>query len=280
MAKGATASLSTLTLIKGTLTIMAWTKVKTSVAVVAGLLLATGATTLTVKEIQEHRTYPWQTEKFDSSLLNQQPPQVRILPSKFKNSGWGSSTDKDGHRKFMGYGCGVEKIIDFAYQFQQPVRMKGSELLPVGKFDFISSLPAGNEKALQAAVRKKFGVAAKLETNETEVLVLKVRNREAGGLKPSREQGGSNMSTGGSDYWQGQNVTLSELANYLEAVLRTPVIDATGISGQFDVELRKSDANASGSDVEGLKQAVLDQLGLALEPAKEPIEQLVVEREK
>jgi uncharacterized protein (TIGR03435 family) len=247
---------------------------------VAGILLATGATTVTVKEIQEHRTYPWQTGKSDSSLLNQQPSQVRILPSKFKNSGWCSSTDKDGHRKFMGHGCGVKEIFDVAYQFQQPVRMQGSELLPAGQFDYIGSLTAGNGEALQAAVRKKFGVMAKLETNETDVLLLKMRHPEAGGLKASRGQGGSTLSTGGSDYWRGENVQVSELANFLEAVLQTPVMDATGISGQFDVELRKSDANASGSDVEGIKQAVLDQLGLALVPAVRPVEMLVVERAK
>ena len=282
VAKGATASLSTLTLIKGTLTIMAWTKAKTAVAVIAGILLATGATTVTVKEIQEHRTYPWQTGKPNSDLLDRQPPQVRILPSKFKNSGWCSSTDKDGHQKLMGFGVGVKDVVEAAYQFPHPVRMKGIGQLPPGKFDYISCLPFGNEAALQAAAKKKFGVTARLETNETEVLVLKVRHSEADGLKPSRVQspGGGSSYAGGSDYWRGQNMPIAAVAEFLEGALQTPVIDATGLSGQFDVALHKADANAGGDDTERLKQAVLDQLGLALEPATEPIQMLVVERGK
>jgi hypothetical protein len=48
-AKGATASVSTLTLIKGALKIMAWTKMKTAIVVTAGVLLAVGTTTIVVK---------------------------------------------------------------------------------------------------------------------------------------------------------------------------------------------------------------------------------------
>jgi len=51
---------STLTLIKGALKIMAWTKAKTAIVVGASVLLAAGTTTLTVKEIRGHRPYSWQ----------------------------------------------------------------------------------------------------------------------------------------------------------------------------------------------------------------------------
>ena len=56
LTKGATASASTLTLIKGALKIMAWTKIKTAAVVVVGVLLAAGTSTVTVKEIQNHDT--------------------------------------------------------------------------------------------------------------------------------------------------------------------------------------------------------------------------------
>ena len=54
IAKGAAASSSTLTLIKGTLKLMAWTKLKTSVGVVGAVLLAVaGTTTLSFKVIAQ-----------------------------------------------------------------------------------------------------------------------------------------------------------------------------------------------------------------------------------
>jgi RNA polymerase sigma factor (sigma-70 family) len=51
VAKGAAASTSTLTLIKGALKLMAWSKAKTAILVGVGVLLVTGATTAVIKEI-------------------------------------------------------------------------------------------------------------------------------------------------------------------------------------------------------------------------------------
>ena len=50
-AKGAAASGSTLTLIKGALKIMAWAKAKTAIIVGVGVLLATGAGTVVVEQV-------------------------------------------------------------------------------------------------------------------------------------------------------------------------------------------------------------------------------------
>ena len=57
LAKGAAASTSTLTLIKGALKIMAWTKMKTAAVAGAGVLLAAGLTTITVQQILSHREH-------------------------------------------------------------------------------------------------------------------------------------------------------------------------------------------------------------------------------
>jgi RNA polymerase sigma factor (sigma-70 family) len=57
IAKGAAASASTLTLIKGALKIMAWTKAKTVIVAGVVVLLAAATTTLTVREINEYKTY-------------------------------------------------------------------------------------------------------------------------------------------------------------------------------------------------------------------------------
>jgi RNA polymerase sigma factor (sigma-70 family) len=51
MAKGAAASGSTLTLIKGALKLMAWTKAKTVIVIGVGVLLAGGITTITLQEV-------------------------------------------------------------------------------------------------------------------------------------------------------------------------------------------------------------------------------------
>ena len=64
-AKGATASASTLTLIKGALKVMAWTKVKTAVVIGVVAVLATGTTTTLI--IEHHRQAP--NHRSDTSNL-------------------------------------------------------------------------------------------------------------------------------------------------------------------------------------------------------------------
>jgi hypothetical protein len=85
--KGATVSGSALSLIKEVLKIMAWTKAKMASAVCVGLLLAIGATTMTVKEIQAHHRYSWQMPKATRDLIRNTPPQVVIVPTRFSQDG-------------------------------------------------------------------------------------------------------------------------------------------------------------------------------------------------
>jgi RNA polymerase sigma factor (sigma-70 family) len=85
IAKGAAASASTLTLIKGALKIMAWTKAKTAIVTGAVILLATGTTVITVKEIAKHSADDsWRIQpNFNSRILNQAPAQVKLFPQNF-----------------------------------------------------------------------------------------------------------------------------------------------------------------------------------------------------
>jgi RNA polymerase sigma factor (sigma-70 family) len=57
VAKGAAATTSTLTLVKGALKIMAWTKIKTAIVVGVYVLLATATTTVVVHEVNNHGAY-------------------------------------------------------------------------------------------------------------------------------------------------------------------------------------------------------------------------------
>ncbi|MGA9449718.1 MAG: sigma-70 family RNA polymerase sigma factor, partial [Verrucomicrobiia bacterium] len=57
IAKGAAASVSTLTLIKGALNLMAWAKAKTAIVMGAGVLVVAGVTTVAIDKIQEPKTY-------------------------------------------------------------------------------------------------------------------------------------------------------------------------------------------------------------------------------
>ena len=278
LAKGAATGGSTLALAKGALKIMTWSKMQTAVIAGAIVLLATGTTVITFRQIHRHELYDiWRTRQVDFNLLKQSPPQVRILPSKFSPGGVGFI---DG--AWIGIGEDVETIVEDAYLPGGVWRTIFSTQLPPGNYDFIAKLPPGSnpqdtQTALQKAVKKKFGLAGHFETQETDVLILKVKDAQGDGLKMNTSPSGSTYSSTPGKFLI-TNRPLSDLIHFLESNLQTPIVDQTGISQNVDVTLAwdQKDGGQSNSDL--LKRAVLEELNLELVPGREPIQMLIVEK--
>jgi uncharacterized protein (TIGR03435 family) len=288
--KGAAASGSTLTLIKGAMKIMAWTKAKMVVVIGVTVILTAGTATVAVKEIQKHTelrpvesNFQWQVADYSTELLKQAPPLVEIVPTKFPNGGSSVSYWDDYRTNSMGIGEEMIFIVETAYGGVRSSRTVLSTTLPPGKFDFISSLPSGAMEALQQKIKSEYGIVARRETFETNALLLIVKNPTADGLKPSassmRYQGNS------SGHLVCTNQPISLLADMLEGQFRIPVIDRTDLTNRYDFnftwdEYGKKVGNQYPNypNLEGLKQVLLDQLGLELVPTNMPIEMLVVEK--
>jgi uncharacterized protein (TIGR03435 family) len=115
------------------------------------------------------------------------------------------------------------------------------------------------------------------------VLLLKVSRPNAPGLKPAilgREdtywkEGVYHSSNApidnGAPRFQG-------LARFLENYFGKPVVDQTGLTQYYSMELRWKEARF-GDNPEGVKQVLLDKLGLELVPTNLPVEMLVMEKE-
>ena len=282
IAKGAAASGSILGLVKGGLKIMAWIKMKTAIVAGAVVLLAVSTTTITVKEIQEHRTYPWQVPPpIDFALLKQIPPQVRIVPTKFPHIE-GFYRDQvnvisDGE-KVLGIAVDLTNLLQMAYQ-----RFPSREIFPAGssgqKYDCIANLPKGSSLALQREIERKFGLVGTRQMREMNVLLLKVKFPNARGLNPSTTQHYESKLEYDYNHVELKRQPLTFLATVLEgSYFKIPVIDRTGLAGPFDVTLKWD--FTTWSDLDPLKESLLDQLGLELVPSTEPIEMLIVEKVK
>jgi len=279
IAKGAAVSGSTLTLINGALKIMAWTKAKMAIVTTAVVILAAGTTTVAVKEIQEHLTYPWRVQDPDRNLLGQLPPSFKILPTKFPISTTRGSSDGRNVKR-IGIGVSVETMVYDAYDFWGPNRTVCLTPWPTGKYDFIDTLPKANE-ALKQAIKKKFGIVARRETIETNVLFLAIKNPNAPGLKPSVATSNSMDEHIAPHFGECAVVfgDISGLAGFCEGQLGIPVLDRTGDTNKYDFDL-KWQWREGESEKESFKQAVLDQLGLGLVSTNMPVEMLVVEKAK
>ena len=268
LAKGATTSISTSTLIKGALKLMAWTKAKTAVVVAVGILFVAGTATITVKEIKAHGPQIWQAG-FDMSVLDRVPSQATILPalpSRDPNINSWRGRPSDG--KIMGLNDSPTEILSAAYGVPG-ARMIFSTPLPEGKYDFISNVSTNQRQALQQAIKNTFGLVGSYQSVSTNVLELVVR-KPAVGLKKSASAGPEFSGADGFIWLSNQPV--ATLAYFNEYFMGTPVENHTRLKGYYDLKW--------DSTTNGLQQAELENLGLELVPTNMPVKMLVVEKTK
>jgi uncharacterized protein (TIGR03435 family) len=208
---------STLTLAKGALKLMAWTKLKTTVVVGAAVLLTAGTATVTLNKLHPF-TANWSpttstpagkiTWTLDYARLDRQPPIVFIEPAQpippgqsnhannlmvvggpgGGSSGGGSSWLGGGmiskNNKMIAIGESLLTLMMYAYDFRG---MRDHVILPEGlppaKYDVLVAVPQGGREELRKQVKEKFGLTARLETRAVDGLALKVKTPNAPGLK-------------------------------------------------------------------------------------------------
>jgi uncharacterized protein (TIGR03435 family) len=207
---------------------------------------------------------------------------VGILPTKFPASMDSLNVGSRGDN-WVGVGESALQIIRVAYGWR-PGRILFASLQPEGRYDFISTLPHGSAAALQAELKRKLGLIAHTETRDMDVLVLKVRRPDASGLLPPTSGNSDFINLG---HYHCDNSPISSdsgwypgISRFLEEYFRTPVIDQTGFTQKFQIDLKWNERFKEDPNHDALKQTLLDQLGLELVPSNMPIEMLVVEKAK
>ena len=284
VAKGTAAGTATLTLVKGALKIMAWTQMKTAVVIGVSVLLVAGTTTVTVIETQKYNDDQWDKGEVSTRILENAPHIVKIIPSKFSNNdAWASMGN--GRERIYGVGNTAEELVKAVYAAESS-RTIFLTTLPQGRFDFISNLTSGSGEAMKQLIKRKFGAVGKFTMVETNVLLLLVQNPNAIKLKPSTAADASAQVSLGQIFIADDDT--DRLARELEInQLRSPVINKTGLTNHYvfnlkwDVNVEKvGNQFAHYPNLDELKQALADQLGLELVPTNMPIEMLVVEKVK
>ena len=76
----------------------------------------------------------------------------------------------------------------------------------------------------------------------------------------------------------GTGILLTDLTRILSLTVGRPVVDETGLDGSFDIDVKFTLDDASDpARAAALVTAIQDQLGLKLEPARRPVDVLVIE---
>jgi uncharacterized protein (TIGR03435 family) len=83
-----------------------------------------------------------------------------------------------------------------------------------------------------------------------------------------------------SQTFNGQNATIDQLVARLAQHLRRPVVNRTGITGNFDFVIEYSATDAQSANAPPLVRAIQDQAGLKLETEPGSIEVLIIDQAK
>jgi uncharacterized protein (TIGR03435 family) len=246
--------------------------------------------------------------RLDSRALAGLPPSFVLRPTHFsgESSGLVSTSSSGQGDQVLGRAITFKALLAVAYGVA-PSRVLFADPMPADKLDVLMTGPDGSKTTLQEAIRRQFGLSAGRELREGDICVLKVKNPEAPGLKPSAQTeaaaaggggagggsvvtrqavvktidhrvGGASSQSGprGNEY-SAQHQTIEDLVQNLQGHLETPLYDETGLIGSYDISLKWEAAGGQAAG-ESLKQALQEQLGLELTPARAQIEMLVVKK--
>lgn len=182
----------------------------------------------------------------------------------------------------------LREIILFAYDIRDFQLLKGPGWIDAQRYDITAKTGTGagdsDEQARDRELRERtrslltdrFGLAVHHETRDLTGYALTVAK---GGpkLKVVTERGTQYGFRGGRGRNQGFAVTMTMFANELARVIGRPVIDKTGLAGEYDYLLEWTPDEAGTLGVT-IFTALQEQLGLRLESTKAPVDTVVIDR--
>ncbi len=199
--------------------------------------------------------------------------------------GHGSVATSGPRVTFTGYT--VSALIQYAfdmrnYQISGGPGWIGSETYTVSAKAEGEAAPATAEvrKLLQSLLADRFELKVHKETKEAKVYLLEPA-RTGPVLKPSVAQRPTMQM--GSGHLMMVKITPAQFAAVLSSVLGRPVLDKTGVIGEYDFTLDSPDISmgpmqpVDESSGPSIFTAVQEQLGLKLTPSKGPIDTVAID---
>ena len=305
IAKGSIATASTLTLVKGTMKLMTWLKIKTAVAIGAAVVLATGTTIVATKVVAQSVNGSSSVDdsvwsRMDARVLATLPPAFVLRPTHFAGAGGGGAGGmvKAGN-KMLGRAVPFDMLMSMAYGVDLTFVVFPQDK-PSGLYDLLMTTPDASPELLQAKIKQQLGYAAHRETRQTDVLLLVMKQPNAPGLRPSQGRSGGGSVTassfsssssssssfagvsagGGKKIITSQNLPISNLPKNLQGYFDKPILDQTGLTGNYDVSLEVASNTDRAAEMDIIASALPAQLGLELVPSRQALELLVVEKAK
>lgn len=190
------------------------------------------------------------------------------------------------HGRFTATGVSLTVLAEIAYGVKDYQISAGPRWIQSDRYDIAAK--AGEDTSddqfklmLQTLLEDRFKLQFHREMKDLSVYAL-VAAKNGPKLKKSADGTPYSRRVNASG-WTVSNLDMAGLAARLSRELGRPVVDMTGLTGGYDFTLewtreRATAASAAESDAPSLFTAVQEQLGLKLEPRKQPVETLVIDR--
>ena len=178
----------------------------------------------------------------------------------------------------------LNTLVRGAYGLNEFQLAGGPKWAGSAKFDVVAKMPAGTTRdqvtlMMQSMLADRFKLKFHRETRvlqEYALVVAKGGPKLQEATEDDKTHGGTSQ---GPRMIKASGARLSELARMLIGAVRAPVLDRTGIAGQFHIALQFAPLLGDTPADENLPDifAAVQQLGLKLEPIKEPVEIVVID---
>lgn len=194
--------------------------------------------------------------------------------------------------EFVAQNTSLSQLLQFAYGVSQTRVIGLPTSLEAARFDLqakgdvetdarfhklnTEQMRIAKQKMMQALLADRFKLAVHFETRELPVFALVVAK---GGAKLAASDQATATAWGGRTHLDVEGGdTLARFAEELTRVAGRPVINETGLTGRYDIEMDwAADDDDDDIDAPKLLTAIREQLGLALESRKAPVEVVVVD---
>lgn len=157
----------------------------------------------------------------------------------------------------------LRSMLSSAYDISE-WNIELSSALPEQRFDFLVHVPKASEDIMKLllcqAIKSVYGAEVRRVKREKQVLLL--RHDKSSAQPGLAEAASIGSCSDGRDRIRSTGVKMDHLARSLEGKLGAPVVDETGLTGIYAVNL-----DWTGGSRESLAAALKDQLGMLLVPA-------------
>jgi uncharacterized protein (TIGR03435 family) len=176
----------------------------------------------------------------------------------------------------------LKELVKLAFDVKDFQIAGGPRWLDTERYDIVAKANTSGDISdgdlrplLQALLRDRFKLEVHRETRELSAYSLVIAKKGSRLVEHTGTNESSSSTSSGS--LRATKASTGRLAGTLSRILSRPVIDNTGLKGEYDYKLEWAPTEQTDSPLPSIFTALQEQLGLKLDSARTPVDVLVID---